>query len=365
MRFCQPLCTLRRCVQMSPSGRTSYIHGRGVKGFSVDVGPPISHSHGAQESSKILSATQILYAQMTERDTMSSRARGPRQVSDNATPPTPGPTVSLANTRWSTPQSSQCTRIVQTNTAMDSARYVCTSASTLLSEELYSALTPASFGHLHITWGLLPVHDAGRAQQLILCSLWFTLYHSKKAIVFHVRCSMSLKKMSSHISQHIANEHSEHEAEKKPVKGEIGNELLDPNIRDDHGDPHRAALEDLDDERKVSIRTWIAIFFLGFTGNPSISFTINTVFSVLVPISLELQGSTENVSWMASGWSLAASVAFTLAGQLSDFFGRRDTLLFGQIVLIIGHIIGATSQSVHQGIAAMVILGFGTGTAFV
>ncbi|KAL6248800.1 hypothetical protein RBB50_003863 [Rhinocladiella similis] len=176
---------------------------------------------------------------------------------------------------------------------------------------------------------------------------------------------MSLKKMSSHISQHIANEHSEHEAEKKPVKGEIGNELLDPNIRDDHGDPHRAALEDLDDERKVSIRTWIAIFFLGFTGNPSISFTINTVFSVLVPISLELQGSTENVSWMASGWSLAASVAFTLAGQLSDFFGRRDTLLFGQIVLIIGHIIGATSQSVHQGIAAMVILGFGTGTAFV
>ena len=80
------------------------------------------------------------------------------------------------------------------------------------------------------------------------------------------------------------------------------------------------------------------------------------------PIALELQGSTLNVNWMASGWSLAGSVSFAIAGQLSDYFGRRYILLFGQLLLVIGHIVGATAQSVNQGIAAMVLLGFGTGT---
>jgi len=65
---------------------------------------------------------------------------------------------------------------------------------------------------------------------------------------------------------------------------------------------------------------------------------------------------------MASGWSLAGSVAFAIAGQLSDYFGRRWILLFSQALLIIGHIIGASSQSVGQSIAAMVVVGFGTGT---
>ena len=76
---------------------------------------------------------------------------------------------------------------------------------------------------------------------------------------------------------------------------------------------------------------------------------------------MELQGSTLNVNWMASGWSLAGSVSFAIAGQLSDYFGRRYILIFGQVLLVIGHIVGATAQTVNQGIAAMVILGFGTG----
>jgi MFS family permease len=64
---------------------------------------------------------------------------------------------------------------------------------------------------------------------------------------------------------------------------------------------------------------------------------------------------------MASGWSLGGSVAFAIAGQISDYFGRRYIILFGQALLVLGHILGATAQSVNQCIAAMVILGFGTG----
>ncbi|EXJ83059.1 hypothetical protein A1O1_06677 [Capronia coronata CBS 617.96] len=145
----------------------------------------------------------------------------------------------------------------------------------------------------------------------------------------------------------------------------VGEERLDPHIRDDHGDPHRAALEDIDGTKKVTKSTWAAVFFLGFTFQPALTFTILCCFPILGPISLELQGNTNNANWMASGWSLAGSVSFAIAGQLSDYFGRRYILLFGQALLILGHLVGATAYSVNQGIAAMVLLGFGTGTTFV
>ena len=136
--------------------------------------------------------------------------------------------------------------------------------------------------------------------------------------------------------------------------GEIGHERLDLHIRDDHSDPHRAALEDIDPDQKVSKSTWAAVFFLGFTFQPSLSFTTLLIFPILEPISIELQSSTTNVNWMASGWSLAGSIAFAIAGQPSDYFRRRYVLLFGQALLVLGHTIGATAHSVDQGIVAMV-----------
>jgi MFS family permease len=140
---------------------------------------------------------------------------------------------------------------------------------------------------------------------------------------------------------------------------------LDEHIHDDHGDPHRAALEDIDPNAKVSRSTWAAVFFLAFTFQPSLSFTILCAFPILGPIALELQGNTTNVNWMASGFTLTGSVSFAIAGQLSDYFGRRWLLLFAQALLIAGHIVGATANTVNQGIAAMAILGFGCGTCFV
>ncbi|KAF2110188.1 fungal trichothecene efflux pump-domain-containing protein [Lophiotrema nucula] len=187
---------------------------------------------------------------------------------------------------------------------------------------------------------------------------------------------------------------SEHREKAPNIPLQDNEDRLDEHIHDDHGDPHQAALEDVDPNAKVSKSTWAAVFFLGFTFQPSLSFTILCVFPILVPIALELQGTTQNVNWMASGWSLAGSVSFAIAGQLSDYFGRRYILLFGQSLLIIGQttpakkrtslslskisptrtytnvhptlsIVGATAKTVNQGIGAMVLLGFGTGTTFV
>lgn len=139
---------------------------------------------------------------------------------------------------------------------------------------------------------------------------------------------------------------------------------LDSHIADDHGDPHKAALEDTT-RRPMTRSTWAAIFFLGFTFQPALCFSILTIFPILVPISLSVQGSLEHVNWMASGWSLAGAISFGVAGQVSDIFGRRHVLLAGQALLILGYIVGATAHSMGQLIASMVILGLGTGCAFV
>ena len=40
--------------------------------------------------------------------------------------------------------------------------------------------------------------------------------------------------------------------------GEVGQERLDSHIRDDHNDPHKAALEDIDPDQKVTKSTWAA-----------------------------------------------------------------------------------------------------------
>jgi MFS family permease len=66
-------------------------------------------------------------------------------------------------------------------------------------------------------------------------------------------------------------------------------------------------------------------------------------------------------AWITSVYSLAGTIAFMTCGANSDLFGRRAFILFGNILMIVGAIIGATSYSISQTIAAHAILGFGGG----
>jgi MFS family permease len=123
-----------------------------------------------------------------------------------------------------------------------------------------------------------------------------------------------------------------------------------------YDDPHVAAREDNPAEpEKLSWATTIAIVvsmstafhiitkvyiadlaqFLGLSAVGPISCGFQMVTSILVDIGTALDGVSA-IGWIVSGWSIASSVSFTIAGSMSDIFGRRYVILLGELISIIG-----------------------------
>lgn len=127
-------------------------------------------------------------------------------------------------------------------------------------------------------------------------------------------------------------------------------------------DPHKAALEDNPEHaEKLTLSVVLSALFLGtsFTGPIIFGFILCT--PILVQLSEKIGGSTIDF-WIPSGWGAAAAVGFTIAGRLSDIFGRRPVILFGQCLTIIGGIVACTANTMNQLIAGEVILGASIGT---
>lgn len=74
---------------------------------------------------------------------------------------------------------------------------------------------------------------------------------------------------------------------------------------------------------------------MGLSYVPAISAGLLLPTGILQQIGQEL-GDTEDILWIPGGWSIAAAVAFSIAGGLSDIFGRRWVLMSGQALTIIG-----------------------------
>ncbi|KIM94667.1 hypothetical protein OIDMADRAFT_135585 [Oidiodendron maius Zn] len=115
---------------------------------------------------------------------------------------------------------------------------------------------------------------------------------------------------------------------------------------------------------RVSLSTFMAIFFMGLSYVAAISCGLVLVTGVLEQIGAAL-GDTENIVWIPGGWSVASAVSFSIAGGFSDIFGRRYVLISGQTLTLIGAIVGATAQKTSTVAAASTILGFGAGVIFV
>lgn len=132
-----------------------------------------------------------------------------------------------------------------------------------------------------------------------------------------------------------------------------------------YDDPHRAALED--NPEKPEKLTWsvvLSALFLGTSFTGPIIFGFILVTPILVQLSERIGGAKIDF-WIPSGWGAAAAVGFSIAGRLSDIFGRRYVILFGQSMTIIGGIICCTAHSMNQLIAGEVILGGSIGTVSV
>lgn len=74
---------------------------------------------------------------------------------------------------------------------------------------------------------------------------------------------------------------------------------------------------------------------MGLSYVPAISAGLLLPTGILQQIGQQL-GDTENIIWIPGGWSVASAVAFSIAGGLSDVFGRRWVLMSGQLLTLIG-----------------------------
>lgn len=76
---------------------------------------------------------------------------------------------------------------------------------------------------------------------------------------------------------------------------------------------------------------------MGLSYVPAISCGLVLATSLLAQIGVSLN-DTEHISWIPTGWSVASAVSFAIAGGLSDIFGRRNVLLSGQLVVLVGSV---------------------------
>ncbi|KAF2710787.1 MFS general substrate transporter [Pleomassaria siparia CBS 279.74] len=130
-------------------------------------------------------------------------------------------------------------------------------------------------------------------------------------------------------------------------------------------DPHRAALEDNPETPgKLTLSVLLSALFLGTSFTGPIIFGFILITPILVQLSEKIGGETIDF-WIPSGWGAAAAVGFSIAGRLSDIFGRRYVILFGQLLTIVGGAIAGTAKSMNQLIAGEVILGASIGTVSV
>lgn len=97
---------------------------------------------------------------------------------------------------------------------------------------------------------------------------------------------------------------------------------------------------------------------------PAVALGFTCVASIVVPVTNDL-GADVDLAWVVGAWSLSSACSFSLAGPLSDIFGRRNLILGGQAVVTIGCIVSGVGRNVATLVAGETLIGLGTGFIFV
>ncbi|KAF4341227.1 drug facilitator PEP5 [Fusarium beomiforme] len=121
---------------------------------------------------------------------------------------------------------------------------------------------------------------------------------------------------------------------------------------------------ELEGSPKVAWSTILAVFFMGMTYIPAIATGFIMPTQILQQIGMAL-GDTANIAWIPGSWSIGSAVSFSVAGGLSDVFGRRYVLLSGQTIILVGSIVCAVANTTLHIVAGTTLIGFGAGVIMV
>ncbi|KAJ5246552.1 acyl-CoA dehydrogenase [Penicillium chermesinum] len=97
-----------------------------------------------------------------------------------------------------------------------------------------------------------------------------------------------------------------------------------------------------DVEYVVTFKTWVVIFMLTVTGSVCY-WLVPALSGIENQIAAEL-GDVTKGTWITAVYNLGAVVAFLVCGPNSDLFGRRWFIVFGNILVVVGGIVGGSIQ---------------------
>ena len=93
-------------------------------------------------------------------------------------------------------------------------------------------------------------------------------------------------------------------------------------------------------------------------------FMISSVNIALPAVGKEFQTDAVVLSWVATSYLLAASVALVPFGKLADIYGRKKIFLIGQIIVTITSLLAAISESASMLIVVRILQGVGGAMVF-
>lgn len=70
-------------------------------------------------------------------------------------------------------------------------------------------------------------------------------------------------------------------------------------------------------------------------------------------------GPSKNTAWVNIARTLVESTMFLVSGRLSDLFGRRWFFIGGNVICLIGLIVGASAKNMDTLIVASAVYGMG------
>ncbi|KAF7553821.1 hypothetical protein G7046_g6987 [Stylonectria norvegica] len=116
-----------------------------------------------------------------------------------------------------------------------------------------------------------------------------------------------------------------------------------------------------EDEYNVTFKTWIVVSILALSYG--ISFWIVPSLSSCQGVVSTQLGDPTKAAWYISIYTMTVTMAFMVCGANSDLFGRRWFIIFGNVLLFIGFIIGGTAKNNTSLIISCAFIGFGAGNA--